>query len=138
MAKRFLSVVLCMLLVAPACILRAEETEIPLYETILIGYVGGGDDPLDDPGDMGTEPPPITRFRAAINQRILSVTSLVSAGTATIAVFDHHGELVCYEHRIFHSPNTTYQFSAYDWNTGDYTIYISSIGYAYQGEFEIE
>ena len=136
MAKRFLSLVLCMMLVVPTGILRAEETEITLFETLLIGYVGG-DTPLDDPGDMGMDPPPVNRFRASINQRILSVTSLVSAGAATIAVFDHHGELVCYEHRIFHSPNITYQFSASDWNTGDYTIYISSIGYTYQGYLEI-
>ena len=27
--------------------------------------------------------------------------------------------------------------TASDWNTGDYTIYISSIGYTYQGYFEI-
>lgn len=136
MAKRFLSLVLCMMLVVPTGILRAEEMEITLFETLLIGYVGG-DTPLDDPGDMGMDPPPVNRFRASISQRILSVTSLVSAGAATIAVFDHHGELVCYEHRIFHSPNITYQFSASDWNTGDYTIYISSIGYTYQGYFEI-
>ena len=135
MAKRFLSIVLCILFATPASILRAEETEITLFETILIGYVGG-DDPMDDPELPGSIDPP-TRFRASISQRILSVTSLVSAGAATIAVFDHHGELVCYEHRIFHSPNITYQFSASDWNTGDYTIYISSIGYSYQGYFEI-
>ena len=103
MAKRFLSLVLCMMLVVPTGILRAEETEITLFETILIGYVGG-DDPMDDPELPGSIDPP-TRFRASISQRILSVTSLVSAGAATIAVFDHHGELVCYEHRIFHSPN---------------------------------
>ena len=117
MAKRFLSLVLCMMLVVPTGILRAEETEITLFETILIGYVGG-DDPMDDPELPGSIDPP-TRFRASISQRILSVTSLVSAGAATIAVFDHHGE------------------SASDWNTGDYTIYISSIGYTYQGYFEI-
>ena len=122
MAKRFLSLVLCMMLVVPTGILRAEETEITLFETILIGYVGG-DDPMDDPELPGSIDPP-TRFRASISQRILSVTSLVSAGAATIAVFDHHGELVCYE-------------PASDWNTGDYTIYISSIGYTYQGYFEI-
>ena len=121
MAKRFLSLVLCMMLVVPTGILRAEETEITLFETILIGYVGG-DDPMDDPELPGSIDPP-TRFRASISQRILSVTSLVSAGAATIAVFDHHGELVCY--------------AASDWNTGDYTIYISSIGYTYQGYFEI-
>ena len=28
-------------------------------------------------------------------------------------------------------------YTASDWNTGDYTIYISSIGYTYQGYFEI-
>ena len=95
MAKRFLSLVLCMMLVVPTGILRAEETEITLFETILIGYVGG-DDPMDDPELPGSIDPP-TRFRASISQRILSVTSLVSAGAATIAVFDHHGELVCYE-----------------------------------------
>ena len=94
MAKRFLSLVLCMMLVVPTGILRAEETEITLFETILIGYVGG-DDPMDDPELPGSIDPP-TRFRASISQRILSVTSLVSAGAATIAVFDHHGELVCY------------------------------------------
>ena len=140
MAKRFLSIVLCILFATPASILRADETEIPLFETPTIGYIGyigGGDDPLDDPGDDEINPPIGNRFRASISQRILSVTSLVSAGAATIAVFDHHGELVCYEHRIFHSPNITYQFSASDWNTGDYTIYISSIGYTYQGYFEI-
>ena len=104
MAKRFLSLVLCMMLVVPTGILRAEETEITLFETILIGYVGG-DDPMDDPELPGSIDPP-TRFRASISQRILSVTSLVSA-------------------------------AASDWNTGDYTIYISSIGYTYQGYFEI-
>ena len=108
MAKRFLSIVLCILFATPASILRAEETEITLFETILIGYVGG-DDPMDDPELPGSIDPP-TRFRASISQRILSVTSLVSAGAATIAVFDHHGELVCYEHRIFHSPNITTPF----------------------------
>ena len=110
--------------------------EIPLYEVEGFVTIGLGDQPNDGPG-MGDLPTDPTRFRASISQRILSVTSLVSAGAATIAVFDHHGELVCYEHRIFHSPNITYQFSASDWNTGDYTIYIRSIGYTYQGYFEI-
>lgn len=115
---------------------QTTNFEIPLYEVEGFVTIGLGDQPNDGPG-MGDLPTDPTRFRASINQRILSVTSLVSAGAATIAVFDHHGELVCYEHRIFHSPNITYQFSASDWNTGDYTIYISSIGYSYQGYFEI-
>ena len=78
--------------------------EIPLYEVEGFVTIGLGDQPNDGPGigDLPTDP---TRFRASISQRIHSVTSLVSAGAATIAVFDHHGELVCYEHRIFHSPN---------------------------------
>ena len=65
MAKRFLSIVLCILFATPASILRAEETEITLFETILIGYVGG-DDPMDDPELPGSIDPP-TRFRASIS-----------------------------------------------------------------------
>ena len=140
MRQRFLTIVLCILFATPASILRADETEIPLFETPTIGYIGyiGGDDPMDDPGDDEINPPIGNRFRASLNIRTLSITSLVAVGTATVAVLDHHGEIVFYQNMLFPSANTIRQIFADNWDSGSYTLYISSIGYAYQGEFEIE
>ncbi len=42
-----------------------------------------------------------------------------------------------YAPRDYSLLGRVYYFPASDWNTGDYTIYISSIGYTYQGYFEI-
>lgn len=137
MAKRFLSIVLCILFATPASILRADETEIPLFETITMGYISG-DDPLDDLGDDEINPPIGNRFRATLNIRTLSITSLVAAGTVNVAVLDYHDEIVFYQQMFFPSANIIRQIFADNWYSGSYTLYISSIGYAYQGEFEIE
>ena len=139
MRQRFLAFVLCILFATPASILRADETEIPLFETQTIGYIGyisGGDDPLDGP-TIG-DPPLPTGFRATLNIRTLSITSLVAAGTVNVAVLDYHDEIVFYQQMFFPSANTIRQIFADNWDSGSYTLYISSIGYAYQGEFEIE
>lgn len=136
MAKRFLSIVLCMMLVAPASILRADETEIPLIETLTIGYLGG-DEPLDDPGHTGMEPP-IMRFRATHSLNTLSIISLEAVGTATVAVLDYHGEIVFYQNMFFPSANTIRQILTDTWYSGEYTLYISTLGHNYQGSFEIE
>ena len=71
MKHKFAIAVLSILLALP-CVLRAEEVEIQLMEVIQMTPLPG-DDPLDDPGQMGDNPTRPTDFRATINGNTLSI-----------------------------------------------------------------
>lgn len=73
MTKKFLILALVALFTMP-CVLRADEVEIQLMEVIGMGTIQG-DDPLDDPGHMGSTPTRPTDFHATITGNSLSITN---------------------------------------------------------------
>lgn len=77
MRHYFLSLALAVLMAVP-CMLQAEEIEIQLMEVIQMGVLPG-DNPLDGPDHMGTDPTRPTNFRATIDGTTLSVTKQESA-----------------------------------------------------------
>ena len=98
MKRTFIALVLGALLTIP-CVLHAEEIEIQLTEVIQMNPLPG-DDPLDDPGQMGDNPTRPNDFRATINGNTLSVSKenedipsaqaiVVNAATGSIVVNQH-------------------------------------------------
>ena len=95
MKHKFAIAVLSILLALP-CVLRAEEVEIQLMEVIQMNPLPG-DDPLDNPSQMGDNPTRPNDFRATINGNTLSVSkenedipsaqaTVVNASTGSIVV----------------------------------------------------
>ena len=72
MRTKIFTLALCALFLLPL-ILRAEEVVIPLFEVVSMTPLPG-DNPLDNPSELGYDPTRPTDFRATINGRALSIT----------------------------------------------------------------
>ena len=77
MRNNYFSLALTVLMSVP-CMLQAEEIEIQLMEVIQMEVLQG-DNPLDGPDHMGTEPTRPNDFRATIDGTTLVVTKQESA-----------------------------------------------------------
>ena len=95
MKHKFAIAVLSILFAVP-CVLHAEEIEIQLMEVIQMNPLPG-DDPLDNPSQMGDNPVRPRDFRATINGNALTITTqntdipsaqaiVVNAATGSIVV----------------------------------------------------
>lgn len=73
MKHKFAIAVLSILFAVP-CVLHAEEIEIQLMEVIQMNPLPG-DDPLDNPSQMGDNPVRPRDFRATINGNALTITT---------------------------------------------------------------
>ena len=72
MRTKIFTLALCALFLLPL-ILRAEEVEIQLFEVVSMTPLPG-DNPLDNPSELGYDPTRPGDFRATINGRALSIT----------------------------------------------------------------
>ena len=68
--------ILFSLFLAMPFFVMAEDIEvvIPLQELVGSGNLGGGDNPLDNNGEIGNEPPLPNQFHATITGRTLAIT----------------------------------------------------------------
>ena len=131
MKKCFLFVALSALLAMP-CILRAEEVEIQLTEVIQMNPLPG-DDPLDDPGQMGDNPTRPTDFRATINGNTLSIEKREAAipSAQAIVVNATTGGIVVKQQ---FSTSLLEQIST----SGVYALRIETAGGALVGQFVVQ
>ena len=72
MRAKIFTLALCALFLMPL-ILRAEDVEIQLSEVVSMTPLPG-DNPLDNPSELGYDPTRPGDFRATINGRALSIT----------------------------------------------------------------
>ncbi len=72
MRTKIFTLALCALFLMPL-ILRAEDVEIQLSEVVSMTPLPG-DNPLDNPSELGYDPTRPGDFRATINGRALSIT----------------------------------------------------------------
>lgn len=71
-------VLVCSVIISMPCILRADDEGHEIVLTEVVGMTGltpiGGDMPMDEPGEGGTNPTNPTSFHAFINGNTLSIT----------------------------------------------------------------
>ena len=128
MRRKFLSMLLCSILAATFLFAEETEIEIPLYEILSFGFIGG-DAPLDNPFDEGHLPPRPTDFHATITGHTLSVT-VFNTHTTYMLVRNVSGSIILSRQFVGH---TTEQLPS-----GSYSLELISIGVSYLGDFEVE
>ena len=131
MKRTFIALVLGALLTIP-CVLHAEEVEIQLMAVIQMGTLPG-DDPLDDPGQMGDNPTRPNDFRATINGNTLSIEKREAAipSAQAIVVNASTGSIVVNEQ---FTNSLLEQISA----QGVYALRIETAGGALVGQFIVQ
>ena len=131
MKRTFIALVLGALLTIP-CALHAEEVEIQLMAVIQMGTLPG-DDPLDDPGQMGDNPTRPNDFRATINGNTLSIEKREAGipSAQAIVVNAATGGVVV---NAQFSNSVQEQIS----NSGTYVLRIETAGGALVGQFIVQ
>ena len=131
MKRTLIALVLGALLTIP-CVLHAEEVEIQLMEVIQMTPLPG-DDPLDDPGQMGDNPTRPNDFRATINGNTLSIEKREAAipSAQAIVVNASTGSIVVNEQ---FTNSLLEQISA----QGVYALRIETAGGALVGQFVVQ
>lgn len=131
MKHKFAIAVLSILFAVP-CVLHAEEIEIQLMEVIQMNPLPG-DDPLDNPSQMGDNPVRPRDFRATINGNALTITTqntdipsaqavVVNAATGGVVVSEQF------------SNSVQEQIS----NSGTYVLRIETAGGTLVGQFVVQ
>ena len=131
MKRTFIALVLGALLIVPSA-LRAEEVEIQLMEVIQMGTLPG-DDPLDDPGQMGDNPTRPNDFRATINGNTLSIEKreeAIPSAQATVVNASTGGVVVNQQFTTTLSEQIATQ--------GVYVLHIETAGGALVGQFVVQ
>jgi len=106
-----------------------EEVEIQLYEVMGAGMLPG-DDPLDDPGHIGSNPTDPTQFRATITGRTLAV-NVDNANNTQVIVRNATGNVVLNRQFV---GFTSEQLSA----SGAHSIEIHNGGLTLVGNFHAQ
>ncbi len=131
MRTKIFTLALCALFLMPH-ILRAEDVEIQLSEVVSMTPLPG-DNPLDNPSELGYDPTRPGDFRATINGRALSITkqeaSIPSAQAVVVNVTT--GSVVVNE--VF-----TESMQEQIPNAGAYILNILTAGGALTGQFLIQ
>ena len=131
MKRTFIALVLGALLTIP-CVLHAEEVEIQLMAVIQMGTLPG-DDPLDDPGQMGDNPTRPNDFRATINGNTLSIEkreAAIPSAQATVVNVATGGVVVNQQFTTTLSEQISAQ--------GVYALRIETAGGALVGQFVVQ
>ena len=129
MRKKIIALVLGALLTIP-CALRAEEVEIQLMEVIEIGFIPGGDGPLDNPEQSPDIPTRPRSFRASINGNALQINKQdanIPSAQATV-INASTGSIVLNQQ---FTTSLSGQISA----AGVYVLHIQTAGGALTGQF---
>ena len=131
MRTKIFTLALCALFLMPL-ILRAEDVEIQLSEVVSMTPLPG-DNPLDNPSELGYDPTRPGDFRATINGRALSITkqeaSIPSAQAVVVNVTT--GSVVVNE--VF-----TESMQEQIPNAGAYILNILTAGGALTGQFMVQ
>ena len=131
MRTKIFTLALCALFLMPH-ILRAEDVEIQLSEVVSMTPLPG-DNPLDNPSELGYDPTRPGDFRATINGRALSITKQEASipSAQAVVVNATTGSVVVNE--VF-----TESMQEQIPNAGAYILNILTAGGALTGQFLIQ
>ena len=131
MRTKIFTLALCALFLMPL-ILRAEDVEIQLSEVVSMTPLPG-DNPLDNPSELGYDPTRPGDFRATINGRALSITKQEASIPSAQAVVVNAtiGSVVVNE--VF-----TESMQELIPNAGAYILNILTAGGALTGQFMVQ
>ena len=131
MRAKIFTLALCALFLMPL-ILRAEEVEIQLLEVVSMAPLPG-DNPLDNPSELGYDPTRPGDFRATINGRALSITKQEASipSAQAVVVNATTGSVVVNE--VF-----TESMQELIPNAGAYILNILTAGGALTGQFMVQ
>ena len=131
MRAKIFTLALCALFLMPL-ILRAEDVEIQLSEVVSMTPLPG-DNPLDNPSELGYDPTRPGDFRATINGRALSITKQEASipSAQAVVVNATTGSVVVNE--VF-----TESMQEQIPNAGAYILNILTAGGALTGQFLIQ
>ena len=131
--KKFSFILASALLLAMTCMLRADnnahEIQLTEIENMSSGFMGGGDDPLDDPETGEGQGNPNSCY-AIINGHVLSVGAPSGPLQSRLYVYNANGQNVV--DRFFRRTAIVNII-----NNGYYTLQIKTGNHTFQGEFEV-
>ena len=130
--KKIILVVACGLMLALPNFVFADNgdvIEIPLVEMMSSGFLGGGDSPLDSPGETGGTSVDPNQFRAFISGRSLSVSHSGATLPTQLIVKDNYNNVVVNRQFV--------QYAAQQMQAGAYTLELHTAASVLQGYFEV-